>query len=299
MGVEEVEAYEAVAAILELAVAAGRLRPGTRGWRIHQVEIAGEYLRAANPDPAGGCRLDRIRAERIGVWARSRGQARRRSLAGVVGRLARPLPVPSDADEYLAPLRWLLEHAGTPDGLPLTGTHGLDRAVAAEAHAWFGSDGGGTGEGRCLRALREMTLSMGAVRRTGRRLVLTATGRRLLANPQQLWTAAASCLIGAGDTAQAAVAEAALVVLVDGRPIGREELTRAASGVLTSEGAGDAQVPAVRAALAALSGRLQALGLLADERWLRPLRLPPIGQAAALSALQARATRPRHAIGFG
>jgi len=150
-----------------------------------------------------------------------------------------------------------------------------------------------------------MMHSMRAVRRTGPRLVLTSIGRRLLAHPDRLWAAATRCLIGDGDSLGVAAREAAMVVLVDGRQLGREELARRVTTMLAGDGwhdpaSGGAPVaPAVRVALADLWSRLSALGLLADERWLRPLRLSPIGQAAALAALQARAIRPRHAIGFG
>jgi len=96
-----------------------------------------------------------------------------------------------------------------------------------------------------------------------------------------------------------------MVVLVDGRQIGREELTRRVSTVLAGEGWRDPTTgrppsgPAVRTALADLWRTLRALGLLADDHWLRPLRLSPIGQAAAVAALRARAMRPRHTIGSG
>src|SRR5439155_8693817 len=80
MGVEEGNAYEATAAMLELAVAAGRLRTGTAGWRTRQVEITRAYLTAADPTQGGACRLDRIRAERLGSWARGRSTQRRRRL---------------------------------------------------------------------------------------------------------------------------------------------------------------------------------------------------------------------------
>jgi hypothetical protein len=311
MGTDEVNAYEATAAMLELAVAAGRLRPGTVGWRTRQVEITRAYLTTPEPVLGGACRLDRIRAERLGLWARCRGEQRRRSLTGLVDRLASAAVVPSDADEYLAPVRWLLERAGTADGIALTGTYHLDHTVVVEAQECFGLDRAGPGpagtdaEGTCLRALRELLRSTGAVRRTGRRLVLTPLGRRLSADPDELWAASVACLIGSGDSLAAAAREAALVLLADGRQLGREELIRRVVAVLTGEGwpvPGPGAVPfgtVVRTTLAELWRTLRALGMISDDQWLRPLRLSPIGQAAALGALRARAIRPRHAIGYG
>jgi hypothetical protein len=150
-----------------------------------------------------------------------------------------------------------------------------------------------------------MLRSMAAVRRTGRRLVATPLGRRLAANPDDLWTAAVTCLIGGEDSLGAAVREAALAILADGRQVGREELARRVAAVLTGEGwrdpatGGRPSGPAVRTALAELWRSLRALGLTSDDQWLRPLRLSPIGQAAAVAALRSRATRPRYTFGLG
>jgi hypothetical protein len=59
-------------------------------------------------------------------------------------------------------------------------------------------------------------------------------------------------------------------------------------------------VGAVRAELYTLRHRLWALGLLGAERnFAAPLSLTDTGVAAALSALLARALRPRHHLGFG
>ena len=75
--------------------------------------------------------------------------------------------------------------------------------------------------------------------------------------------------------------------------------------MLTGEGWGDPASggglsgPAIRTALAELWRSLRALGLTSDDQWLRPLRLSPIGQAAAGAALRARAIRPRHTFGPG
>src|SRR5436189_2759208 len=57
------------------------------------------YVTAADPALGGACRLYRIRAERLAVWARCRGEQRRRSLAGLVGRLTAAGVVASDADD--------------------------------------------------------------------------------------------------------------------------------------------------------------------------------------------------------
>jgi hypothetical protein len=62
-------------------------RPAGResGWRTCQAELARAYLTAADPALDGASRLDRIRAERFGAWARSRA-------IGAAGRCQRCSP---------------------------------------------------------------------------------------------------------------------------------------------------------------------------------------------------------------
>jgi hypothetical protein len=297
MGVAEVEAYEATAAMLELAVASGELRPGAAGWRARQAALTREYLRA---DLGGTTLLDRVRAERMTTWARSYAPTRRKLAAAVAKRFCEPLAVPAEALEHLAPLRWLLEQADHGRGLPLTDNHDLAAPVVAAAQESFGRD-----VVEPLRSLVEILHRMRALRRVGRRLVLTRTGRRLPTNPAQLWHAAMDALVGPDDSVNAAAAEATLLLLVDGHQAGREELARRVCDLLASEGwcdpaTGAAPEPAaVRGWQVKMWRRLYALGLLADDRWLRPVRLTTLGQSGALAGLRSRALRPRRTIAFG
>ena len=133
-----------------------------------------------------------------------------------------------------------------------------------------------------------------------------------------------------------AVREAALLVILTSGPTGYDELTRVltdihgvegwAAGASTGRtggsqhggdlhggdlhGSGDAMhggsqhssglASAVRTELYTLRHRLWALHLLGDERsFSAPLSLTETGVAAALSALLARALRPRHHLGLG
>ena len=93
MGEAEVQAYESTAAMLELAVTAGYLRPGTTGWRVRQVQLTRAYLHA---DVDGTSRLDAIRTERVEAWSRSRGTGRRRLVGEVASRVRAPLAIPSE-----------------------------------------------------------------------------------------------------------------------------------------------------------------------------------------------------------
>jgi hypothetical protein len=95
-----------VAAALELAVAGGELRPGAGGWRPAQQAVARRHLATPRPELDGHSWLELVAAERLGGWARSRGEARRALVEPVLPRLAGrpllPLPVPPGAEGALA-----------------------------------------------------------------------------------------------------------------------------------------------------------------------------------------------------
>ena len=119
--------------------------------------------------------------------------------------------------------------------------------------------------------------------------------------------------------------EAALLVILTSGPTGYDELTRLLTDIHGVEGwtagAGTGRpssgrpgtgwpaapaghstglASAVRTELYTLRHRLWALHLLGDERsFSAPLSLTETGVAAALSALLARALRPRHHLGLG
>lgn len=297
MGTAEVEAYEATASMLELAVTAGELRPGAAGWRTRQAELTRKYLTAVADGPS---LLDRVRAERITAWIRSHMSQCPKVTATVAARVCKPLAEPAEAAEYLAPLRWLLERADSGCGVPLTDGGGVAQPVVVAAEERFGADAA-----KPLRALGEMLLRMRMLRRAGRRWMLTHAGRELLADPGQLWQTTMDAVVGSADTMAAAAIEAALLLLADGRQIGREELVQRVCELLAGEGWQDRETGAVPtpevvcAPLAETWRRLHALGFVADDRWLRPLRLTMIGQAGALAALRARALRPRHTAALG
>jgi hypothetical protein len=297
MGTAEVEAYEAAAAMLELAVIAGELTPGAAGWRSRQAELTREYLTAVVDGPS---LLDRVRTGRVTAWTRSQGSGRRKLTAAVAERISMPVTEPFDAAECLAPLRWLLARADRGRGIPLGDGNGVAPSVVAAAQERFGVDAT-----EPLRVLGELLLRMRLLRRAGRRWLLTRAGSELLADPRLLWQTAVGTLIGPAETIAAAAAEAALLLLVHGRQIGREELARGVCELLIGEGWRDSGTGALPTPellctpLAETWRRLHALGLLADDRWLRPLRLTPTGQAAAFAALRTRALRPRHIASFG
>ncbi len=341
MGTQERAAYDACAAAIELAFAAGELSVGARGWRTKRADIVNRWLTGrpeitlsapADPDedpaqagdgvPGTDTWLGRISAERIDAWAHGRPGERSRLARGLIPRLLEPPALPEDP---LPTLHWLLSHAD--EGLRLTARHYIAPAVVTEAVDTFGWREQLVGTLRQeldvfpLHTLRGMAQSeMGAIRRSRTSLVLTKTGKLMTADPAARWHIGTAALIGPDDGPQpdfsVAVREAALLIILTNGPTGYDELTRvltdihrvegwASAGPRGSAGAGVAGVSAslasaVRTELYTLRHRLWALHLLGTERgFTAPLSLTDTGVAAALSALLARALRPRHHLGLG
>lgn len=104
-----------------------------------------------------------------------------------------------------APARWLLD-AGL-EGVPLTQTHALARAVVREAAErwpdWWDAELFGPphreADVRVLQVLREGLRRVGLVRRRGRRLYSTKRGRELTQRPATLLRALADDLGGGDD----------------------------------------------------------------------------------------------------
>jgi hypothetical protein len=173
MGVREAGGFWSTAAALELAVAGGELRPGRRGWRAAQQAIARRHLTAARPEPDGRTWVEVVVGERVGEWARSRGQARRALVEPLSARLqGGPVEVPAGVAEAVAPLRWLLARAG--EGIALTQKGNLARVVVIEAVERFGwqplpNPPRGEDDVFELWVLRDLARDLGAVRRSGRR----------------------------------------------------------------------------------------------------------------------------------
>jgi hypothetical protein len=320
MGAVDVAAYFSCAAALEMAIEGGTFAPGARGWRTAQQAATRAHLLRPRPDLGGECWLDRVLAERVERWLGSRGGARRELLAAVGDQLLGPsLAAPDDAAGHVAPVRWLLDRAA--DGVELTQTDRLRPAVVnelAEAFGWDDVPGKRRLEDDVVevRTLRDLAQRIAGVRRSGRRLVLTATGRRLAGDPAALWQALATHLIG--DGFRGAVEELALAAILTGTGAGAgvgastddaDEVADTVTAVVTAAVAGegwrdqDGTAPdrrVVRWTLVDLHWALEVLGLLdvtpADPPWSWSWRLNPAGHRAALAALRARATRPRRTL---
>ena len=305
------------------------MAPGAETLETETLETETEAEPGADGLPGTDTWLGRISAERIDAWAHGRPGERSRLARALIPRLLEPPAVP---DDPLPTLRWLLGHAD--EGLRLTARYYISPALVNEAVEEFGWRDQLVGTLRQeldvfpLHTLRGMAQSeMGAIRRSRTSLVLTKTGKLMTADPAARWHIGTAALIGPDDGPQpdfsVAVREAALLVILTSGPTGYDELTRvltdlhgvegwAAGGGSARDGAGHYGAPygagrsgaglasAVRTELYTLRHRLWALHLLGAERsFSAPLALNETGVAAALSALLARALRPRHHLGLG
>jgi hypothetical protein len=303
MGVREAGAFWSTAAALELALAGGELRLGGRGWRPAQQGIARRHLAAARPELEGRSWLEVVLGERVEEWARSRGQARQVLVEPLVARLrGGPVAVPAGAAEAVAPLRWLLARAG--EGIALTQKGNLARALVIEAVERFGwqplpNPPRGEDDVFELWVLRDLARDLGAVRRSGRRLVATRAGRALAGDAEALWRAVAQRL-GGGDDFGAVVTELVLALLLGADEVLEEELVERVHAAVVGEGWHDratGKPPDPQDVRRRLAEPLRLLGMLGLSReggdWrARTVALTGGGRAAALEALRARATGP-------
>lgn len=242
LGPAEADAIDYVASRLELAVAAGDLVPGARGWRAHQSALTEAVLTTPQLDQRGAILLDGIVDERLIDWYQSGSGARTRLLEPVAVSLRTPIdpPPPELAAVELRPLWWLLDVVG--DGLTLTSAGYLPPAVitrALDELDWRDQEfATATREVDALpvSVLREFAREMGLVRRRAGRLLLTRSGQEAAADPVRLWTELAARLVPAQQTARAAATEILLAALSRGGEHDESELMALLGGVLAEEG---------------------------------------------------------------
>jgi hypothetical protein len=305
-GPEEQTAYETCAAAIELAITAGEVKVGASGWKTKRASLVDRWLMtptARHSRSSTDTLLGKISAERIDEWACGHPGDRARMARRIVPRLLEPPVLPA---EPLPTLRWLLQHADA--GLPLTARHYIAPALVTEAAEMFWGEPAGKRYQELsvfpLHTLRSLAQrEMGAIRRAGLSLVLTRTGRLMADDPGVRWHIGTSALIGPDDGPDpdftVAVREAALLVITLGSsPVSRGELLERLTRLHSTEGwtsrSGRSVIDAIRYELSDLTQRLQALQLLDPDSPPGVLSLTSTGIAAALSALLARALRPRH-----
>jgi hypothetical protein len=227
MGLEEAGVREQIATALEAAIEDGRLPLSGSGFCRRQAQLADAALHEPWDGDDGPSRLQVIHAERLERWIRhgnTRGSEQRRAIIEPVATLLVPEPPivePVAAHAALGPVLWLLKQA--TEGIALTQTGALDRAfvreVAQRWPSWWNAELFGPPNRQddlaLLCELDELLRRLRLVRRTGRRIVTTAMGRKLLADPAALLLALAAELL-AGDSFRAACAELAVALILDG-----------------------------------------------------------------------------------
>ena len=304
MGFEEASAWSSTAEFLEVAVASGDLVPGRRGWKARQQELVRAHLNVAQAGLLGQTLAQVILTERAETWVNARrSETRRKILAAIANRLLHPAELPSaTAADPLPPLRWLLDQLD--GGIALTQTGNLNRKFVQDSADRFGWDFSRPPRTEDdlydLYQLRHFAQDLGLARRSGRRLTLTAKGRRLLVDPGSLWRAVAAGLLGDNGFFVYA-GELFLALLLGADPVPDRQITATVGQAVAEEGFretrtfGPPDEHDISRAIHETSNLCRALGLLASGGdWRdRSYRLTDTGQATALEALRSRATGPR------
>jgi hypothetical protein len=315
MGLEEARAHDQVAVALEEAIEDGRLSPGSRGFRRAQAEVADAALHEPWDGNDGRTRLEVIHAECMEMERRirrgnTRGSDQRRALIDpIVALLQAPTQAldPDACRDALAPALLLLERAS--DGLALTQTGALNRALVREvAERWpgwwnaelFGPPNREDGLA-WLCELDELLRGLRLVRRSARRLLITARGRALSHDPPALLMTFVRELL-LGDSFRAACAELVSALLLTGVPASFSQAfaARVHLAIVAEGWQADGEPPdvlAVHHTVADFVRPAEAIGLLARAESTSPrqpdlLSLTQAGRAALIAGLRERAHAP-------
>jgi len=266
----ELAAYVHAGTDVELALASGTKRK-------HVPTVVRHSLTRPREEIGGRTTLDAAFAERIHRW---RSTAARSLLLEKV-----PVDEPVVAPDLsaLLPLQHLLHEA--IDGIKLRRDGQIHRRDVQR----LGYEGHEEDDDTNLWFRNGVLQMLFAVRRFGRRQVITRIGLELLGTPEMLWRLVARRL-WLRPTVTCAVAEYALAVLVVDGP--RADLASGVAPLLASDGWRDGDRCLTVDDVAVLVRRFRliadALGLLDSD-----CALNAFGHATALEALRARATAPR------
>jgi hypothetical protein len=304
MGVQEATAWSSAADFLEVAVASGVVVPGARGWKVRQQELVRAHLTTARLDLLGQTYAQAIVTERTETWLSGRrSETRRRIVAAVANRLLHPAQLPAGTTQPLPPLQWLLDELA--DGVGLTVRGNLNRSFVQQSANRFGWDFDRPPRSEDnlfdLSQLRELAEHLGLARQTDRTLILTAKGRRLAADAEELWRAVAGSLLDGEDSFSVFAGELFLALLLDADSIPLDTIAAKVGRAAKEAGFRDVSTGTpptddhVRWIVYDTINRCRALGLLAvGAAWNEDsYGLTPIGKTTALAALRARATGPK------
>lgn len=304
MGLEEASAWSSTAEFLEVAVASGDLVPGRHGWKARQQELVRAYLNVSQASLLGQTLAQVILTERTENWINARRSGtRRRILVQIVNRLLHPAELPAAAAaDPLPPLRWMLDQLD--GGIALTQTGNLNRKFVQENADRFGWDFSRPPRTEDdlfdLYQLRNFAQDLGLARRSGRKLMLTTKGRRLLGDPDSLWRVVATDLLGDNDFFVYA-GELFLALLLDADSVPDRQINATVGQAAAEEGFRETRsyespdTHDISRAVHETSNLCRALGLLAvGGDWRdRSYGFTSTGRSTALEALRARATGPR------
>lgn len=304
MGFEEVAARDAVEHALEEAMASGRFTPGKRGWKTAAAEVTAAVVDAPHPDLPGQTRRTAILTERLDNWLRS---AERHSpglyalRSRHVKRLLHPIPAPLGFDERFEPVIWFLDRVD--QGAVLTDADYLPTAMVREVSERYGwrmrfPDRPARSESELgeLAELHELLRRVGAVRRRGKSLYVSSTGRAMREDPDTLWRTIAAGLSEAGFVR--AVAEVYTLLLLDGPQLDDDLKSRALSVLGEYGWRTDGELPTDREVARAWWGTRWPLtvfgGLEHGGDWSsRTTRLTEFGETLLLEQIRVEATGPR------
>lgn len=305
MGFEEARLRDQVALELERWIEREHVDTGARGFKRRQADLVAEFLKQPTAELGGLAPLDVIVAERIEHWARGGSETRAELIAPVLPTLRAPA-AEEETGALMEPLAWLLERAA--EGIGLTQTGALNRDLVRRSverfPAWWSAEVSGRPQREedvaSLCEVHDLARRMRLLRRSARRVVLTARGKALLGDRLSLRDAAAPHLIAA-EGFSGAVQELAVAVLLAGPERGSlDDLVARVHAAVVAEGWNAAgQAPDaldVRACAWEVFRPAQALGLLVHEyeydrerrRARDELTLPPAGREALRLALRAR-----------
>ena len=316
MGGEEASARSAVEDALEQAIAAGDVVVGARGWRGAQAAAAEAVLNGDHPELPGQSWRTVVVTERLEQWV---GAAQRRSRllgparAAVANRLLHPVEPPSGVSVAVGPLVWFLDRHGDEQPLTQAGYLAPSFVRSLQSRPWdleppmYGQPRT-EGDDIVLLALREWLQNAGALRKRKSKLMRTAAGAAMAADPARAWSVLTRHLVPRGW--DGFVAETALLHLLDsmGRDVEVSDddvlafVAEAAQdmGWTTSDG-GARRSPSDRDvawALFEIRPVWEACGLVnSQESWKdRRFGLSELGEAAALSCLRHGAVGPRTSL---
>jgi hypothetical protein len=312
-GLEEARVRDQVATALEEAIENGELSPGTPGFRRRQAALVDAALHEPCDAGDGRTRLETVHAERLERWLRrgnTRGSEERRAIISAVADalMAEPLAVDSAvAAVALAPAVWLLEQAC--DGIALTQTGALNRALVREVAVrwpnWWDAELFGPPTRQddlaLLCELDDLLRRLRLTRRSGRRIVTTARGRKLKADPAELLMTLASGLLAA-ENFRGACAELAVALILNGEVATySNEFAALIYPAVVAEGWQASRQPPeprhVRWTIADFLRQAEAIGLLERKDSGSPLApdrllLTNAGRVALTAGLRERALAP-------